>query len=95
MGRHSNKGGLQEYPNCGACKESVEHVLFEFSSYDTQRQDFFDYLTQVLLPDDFEALFCGSVFVKTLVCLKRKQDMLVKDESSSWYNRVGDFVLLV
>ena len=28
--------GSQECPNCGACKESVEHVLFECASYDSQ-----------------------------------------------------------
>ena len=49
LGRHANKGGLQECPNCRACKESVGHVLFECSSYDSQRC-IFDYLKQVLLP---------------------------------------------
>ena len=29
---HVSKDGLQECPNCGDCKESVEHVLFECSS---------------------------------------------------------------
>ena len=38
LGRRANEGGLQECANCGACKESVEHVLFECSSYDSQRQ---------------------------------------------------------
>ena len=73
MGRHSNKGGLQECPNCGACKESVEHVLFECSSYDSQRQTFFDYMKPVLLADDFEALFHGSAFDKT-VCIYLVQE---------------------
>ena len=27
LGRHADRGGLQECSNCGACKESVEHVL--------------------------------------------------------------------
>ena len=40
LGRHMNRGGSQECPNCGACKESVEHVLFECTSYDSQRQNF-------------------------------------------------------
>ena len=26
---HANRDGLQECPNCRACKESVENVLFE------------------------------------------------------------------
>ena len=29
----------------GACKESVEHVIFECKSYDSHRQIFVDYLT--------------------------------------------------
>ena len=29
LGRHASRGGSQEWPNCGACKESVKHVLFE------------------------------------------------------------------
>ena len=28
--RHVKAGGSQECPNCRACKESVEHVLFDF-----------------------------------------------------------------
>ena len=40
LGRHAKRGGCQECPNCGACKESVEHVLFEFASYDSQRKNF-------------------------------------------------------
>lgn len=28
MGRHINRDGSQECPNCGVCKEPVEHVFF-------------------------------------------------------------------
>ena len=38
--RHANRGGSQECPNCGACKESVEHVHFKCASYDPQRKNF-------------------------------------------------------
>ena len=34
-------------------------------------------------------LFCS---IKTALCLGEKQGMLVNDECSSWYNRVGDFL---
>ena len=27
LGRHDKGSGSQEWPNCGACKESVDHVL--------------------------------------------------------------------
>ena len=33
----ASRGGSQECPNCGAYKKSVEHVLFECASYDSQR----------------------------------------------------------
>ena len=36
LGRHASSGGSQECPNCGACKESTERVLFECASYDSQ-----------------------------------------------------------
>ena len=43
LGRHAMGGGSQECRNCEACKESVEHVLFECALYDSQRQNFLDY----------------------------------------------------
>ena len=43
LGRHA-KNGSHECPNCGACKASVEHVLFECALHDSQRQNFFDYI---------------------------------------------------
>ena len=95
LGRHASRGGSQECPNCGACKESVEHVLFECKSYDFQRHVFLDYLKRVLLLDDFEAFLCSSSFDKTVFCLGEKQGMLINDECSCWYNRVGDFLLSV
>ena len=55
LGRHAKGGGSQECPNCGACKESVEHVLFECGSYDSQRQNFLDCMKQVLTSEVFEA----------------------------------------
>ena len=44
LGRHVKGGGSQECPNCGACKESVEHVLFECASYNSQRQNSWGYM---------------------------------------------------
>ena len=38
--RHDMAGGSQEYPNCGTCEETVEHILFECALYDSQRLDF-------------------------------------------------------
>ena len=91
LSRHDKGGGSQECPNFGACKESVEHVLFKCASYDSQRLDFLDYLKMVLPPDDFETFLCGSIFDKTAFCLREKQGMLINDEYSCWYNRVGDY----
>ena len=64
LGRHAKRDGSQECPNCGACKESVEHVLFECASYDSQRQIFFDYMKQVLTSEAFEALFTAAFSIK-------------------------------
>ena len=41
VGTHAKRSGSQEFPNCGAYKESVEHVIFVCASYDSQRQFFF------------------------------------------------------
>ena len=53
--------------------------------------NFLDYTKQILTPEAFEAFDHSSIFDKAVFCLGEKQDMLVKDECSSWYNRVGDF----
>ena len=56
------------------------------------RQNFLDYMKQVLTSETFEAFVHDSVFNKTVFYLGEKQDMLVNDECSSWYNKVGDFL---
>ena len=38
-----------------------------------------------------EETFRGSIFGNTAFCLGEKQSMLVNDECSSWYNRVGNY----
>ena len=40
LDRHAKRGRAQECPHSGACKELVEHVLFECALYDSQRQTF-------------------------------------------------------
>ena len=75
--------GSQECPNCGACKESVEHVLFECASYDSHRLNFFQYLKTVLPPDAFETFFVVTLLIKTAFCLREKEGMLINDECSS------------
>ena len=99
LGRHAKKSRSQECPDCEACnKESVEHIPFECSSYDSQRQNFLDYmyLKQVLAPKASEVLFKrSSIFDKAVFCLAEKQGMLMSDECRSWYNRGGDFLISV
>ena len=34
------------------------------------------------------------IFDKTVVCLREKQGVMVNDDWNSWYNRVGDFLML-
>ena len=64
--------GSQECPNCCACKESVEHVLFECVSYDSHRLIFFNCLKMVLPLFAFEAFLHGRIFDKTAFCLIEK-----------------------
>ena len=82
LGRHAKMGGSQECPNCGTCKESVEHVLFEFASYDSQRKKFLGYIEQVLTSEAFKSFTHGSIFDKAVFCLSEKQGMLVNNECS-------------
>ena len=58
-------------------------------------ETFFDYLKQVLTPKAFEAFTQSSIFDKTIFCLGEKRGVLVNDDCSSWYNKVGDFVMSV
>ena len=54
-----------------------------------------DYMKQVLTSEAFEAFIHGSIFDKAVFCLGEKQGILVNDERSSWYNKVGDFLMSV
>ena len=53
-----------------------------------------DYLKQILLPGEVEGFLLSSVLDKAVFCLGGKHGMLVNDECSSWYYRVGNFLLL-
>ena len=83
--------GSQERPNCGACKEFVEHVLFDCASHYSQRQNFLDYMKQILTPEAIKAFNYSSIFTNTVFCLGEKQGMLINNECSSWYNKVGNY----
>ena len=93
LGRRVVRDGSQECPNCGAIKALVEHVLFECASYDSQRQKIFDYLKLVLPPDAFDPFLRSSNFDKGLFCLRERKGLLVNDECSSWYSRIGEFLM--
>ena len=67
LGRHTNRGGSKECPDCGACKKSVEHVPFEGTTYDSQRQNFW-LLQAYSVPDAFSFLH-NSIFDKAIFCL--------------------------
>ena len=81
----------QAYPNCEACKESVEHILFECASYYSQRLDYLVYLKTILPSDALKALLRDSIFVEIASFSTKMQGMWVNDECSLWYNRVGNF----
>ena len=95
LGRHDKGGGSQKCPNCGACKELVEHVLFECASYHSHRLDFVEYLKTVHPPYAFETFLHGNILDKTEFSLGEKEGILVNDECSPWYNRVGDFLVSI
>ena len=76
LSRHAKRGGSQECPNCGACKESAEHVLFEYASYNSQRH-FFEHMKQILTQEAFKAVNHSSIFDKAVFCLVDKQDILI------------------
>ena len=63
-------GESQECPNCEACKQFGEHVLFECAWYDFQRQNFFDYMNQILTLEALEAFNLSSIFDKEGVLLR-------------------------
>ena len=52
-------------------------------------------MKQVLTLKAFEAFTHGTIFDKAVFCWGEKQSMLVNDECSSWYNKVGDFLMSV
>ena len=52
-------------------------------------------MKQVLTLEAFEAFIRGSIFNKAVLRLCEKQGMLVNNECSSWYNKVGDLIILV
>ena len=54
--------GLRNVLIGGACKESVEHVLFECASYDSQRQNFLDHMKQVLTSEAFGNFYSRQHF---------------------------------
>ena len=54
-----------------------------------------DHMKQVLTSEALEAFIHGSIFDKAVLCLGEKQGMLANDACSSWYNKVGDFLMSV
>ena len=90
----SKRGVSQECPNCGACKESVEHVLPECTSYHSQRQIFGTiYVSNKSLLCKHSKLSITVAFSTKLFCLGEKQGTLLNNGCSSRYNRAGDFLM--
>ena len=49
----------------------------------------------MLLPDTFQDFVHRSILDKKVFCLGENQGMIVNDDCSLWYNRVGDFLMSV
>ena len=52
-------------------------------------------MQSLIPPDAFKDFLRGSIFDKSAFCLREKQHMLVNDDCSSWYNRVGNFLVSI
>ena len=52
-------------------------------------------MKQILALEAFKAFNNSSIFDKAVFCLGEKQGMLINDECSPCYNRVGDFLISV
>ena len=66
--------GMGLFSNCEACKESVEYVLFECTSYNSKDKFLYrDYLKEVLL-NAFEDFIHCNIFDNAVFCLGEKQD---------------------
>ena len=50
-------------------RESAEHVFFECGSYDSQRQNFLDYMKEICTLEAFEAFIHNSIVNKGVFCL--------------------------
>ena len=47
-----------------------------------------------LFQGTLEAFVCSGILDKAVLSLGEQQGMLVKNECSSWYNRVGNFFVV-
>ena len=54
LGRHANRDGSLEYPNCGVYKKSVEHDPFDCATLDSLKQ-FLEYAKHILVLIAFKA----------------------------------------
>ena len=94
LGRHDKGSGSQECPNCGACQESIEHVLFECVSYDsaTEVMSTQDYLNKVMSHLQNEEYYLNldeelaSHYAEEITCLLREiTDRQVIDKQTFKY----------
>ena len=82
--------GLRNVVTVGPVKSRLS-VHFLNVSNAIPKEKFFTLLKQVLPPDAFEDFMHHSILDKTIFWLGKKQGVIVNNDCSSWYNRVGDF----
>ena len=51
----------------------LEYVLFECASYNSQRQNFLDYMKQILTLEALETFLHNSIFDKAVFCLGKNK----------------------
>ena len=97
--RHANKYGSHAgfYRNVlisGHLKSQLN--MFCLSMHHMASWDkVFEHLRQLLLPEAFNTFLCSRVFDKASFCLWEMKGMLANNECSSYYGRVGDFLMSV
>ena len=79
----------------GIVRNGLSMFFFNVHHMIPRDKIFFEYLRTVFLPNAFETFLHGNIFNKTDFCFGETEGILINDECSSWYNRVGDFLILI
>ena len=80
-----------EWEYGGACRESIEHVVFECTRYDSLIQQFWTTWSKFLLQKHLRLIIIAAFSLSCVLFEWKKQGMLVNNECQSCHKRVGVF----